>query len=1133
MNASLKQGLWLALVIARAAVGIVFALLVGAVVFVLFTQSGAQLGLRAANTFTGGMVQAEDVSGTVWGPLKIGHLKLALGSADVDIRDAELDADLSQLARRHVEIESLKAASVDVTLKPAQDQTPTPPSSEGALTRLPVSIALRHAQLGALRIQSADGAPIAIDDIALAASWVGDRIVLEQLAATTPWVGRARLDGIATLKPDGIEFHPLHTQGFAVAKLEGTFGYSSPSDLTLSWQRISWPPPGAGDATSTPVDSGGGEAHWRGTVDDYQFDLKGKVTLPQLAVALSAKGSGSLSGVKLDALDAQALGGTLHAQADVSWKDGVRVDGSGSVQNLHPERAYADLPGVINGSFEAKTVVADGKPDVRFNATLKNSKLRGYPLALETQGRYVGDRLSFDKLYVQSGQAVVDAQGQVLPTLDAKARIDAPKLADAWPGLLGSLHGTLSARGEMKAPHVVAALKVEGLDYGGTSLKLGELKADVDPHGQLDVDLSVQDASAGVPISKATLAIHGPANAHDITLSASTGEGDLTLAAHGALDVDKLTWTGELRSGKVAPLQLAPWALEQPTAISAGLDTVALDPMCWSSSGARACVGVKKDGKQNRRIDFALSDFALTYLQPLLPNGARIDVVLQASGYAELGPRGLEDLRADIATEGGRWQVGGLPPIDLQPAKLSIDDNGKAGTDVELHLPIANGLIDGTATLAAGDVFAERKLSGELRVKLPDLGWLHQITPEISSAKGRAAGQFELAGTLVDPQFDGSVQLSDGEVALVTPGITLKDIGMRVDSDLAGDLKIDGSASSDGGAVHLSGEISPRANPLKLDLQLKGENFKAVSTSEAQIWVSPDLHVALAERKLAVNGTVTIPKAQITPKSLGDGSVSASSDQVMVGDDPGAQAQRNLLVNANVTLKLGDNVKFEGFGLKSRLTGSVQAIEQPGVSTRARGEITLVDGHYKAYGQDLTIETGKLIFSGGPVTEPALEVRATRKPTDDVTVGLYVRGTLRKPEFQLFSTPVMPQQQQLAWLVLGRPLDDTTSASDKSMVGGAATSLGLAGGEWIAQQLGSKIGIDEITVGSKPGETNDQAMFTVGKYLSPKLFISYGVALFQQGYTFRIQYDLGHGFKARTETGIESGGDLLYTIERK
>src|SRR3546814_6162600 len=80
-----------------------------------------------------------------------------------------------------------------------------------------------------------------------------------------------------------------------------------------------------------------------------------------------------------------------------------------------------------------------------------------------------------------------------------------------------------------------------------------------------------------------------------------------------------------------------------------------------------------------------------------------------------------------------------------------------------------------------------------------------------------------------------------------------------------------------------------------------------------------------------------------------------------------------------------------------------------------------------------------------PSDLPALEVRATRKPTEDVTVGLYVRGTLRKPDFQLFATPPMPQQQPLAWLVLGRPLNDTASAGDKSMVGNAATSLGQIG----------------------------------------------------------------------------------------
>src|SRR3546814_13668472 len=107
----------------------------------------------------------------------------------------------------------------------------------------------------------------------------------------------------------------------------------------------------------------------------------------------------------------------------------------------------------------------------------------------------------------------------------------------------------------------------------------------------------------------------------------------------------------------------------------------------------------------------------------------------------------------------------------------------------------------------------------------------------------------------------------------------------------------------------------------------------------------------------------------------------------MVGDDPGAQPERNLLSNADVTLKLGDTVRFEGFGLKSRLTGSVEAIEQPGIETRARGEINLVDGHYKAYGQDLPLETGKLSFSGALVPEPATEDRAARKSLHDVSRG--------------------------------------------------------------------------------------------------------------------------------------------------
>ena len=54
----------------------------------------------------------------------------------------------------------------------------------------------------------------------------------------------------------------------------------------------------------------------------------------------------------------------------------------------------------------------------------------------------------------------------------------------------------------------------------------------------------------------------------------------------------------------------------------------------------------------------------------------------------------------------------------------------------------------------------------------------------------------------------------------------------------------------------------------------------------------------------------------------------------------------------------------------------------------------------------------------------------------------------------------------------------------------------------------------------------------MGRYLTPDLYISYGVGLFQPGHVFRLLYDLGRGFQLQTETGVATGADLLYTLER-
>jgi len=54
----------------------------------------------------------------------------------------------------------------------------------------------------------------------------------------------------------------------------------------------------------------------------------------------------------------------------------------------------------------------------------------------------------------------------------------------------------------------------------------------------------------------------------------------------------------------------------------------------------------------------------------------------------------------------------------------------------------------------------------------------------------------------------------------------------------------------------------------------------------------------------------------------------------------------------------------------------------------------------------------------------------------------------------------------------------------------------------------------------------------LGKYLSPRMYISYGVGLFDHLSTFRIRYNLTKRWVVQTESGTASGADLLWSIER-
>src|SRR5690606_12013758 len=197
-----------------------------------------------------------------------------------------------------------------------------------------------------------------------------------------------------------------------------------------------------------------------------------------------------------------------------------------------------------------------------------------------------------------------------------------------------------------------------------------------------------------------------------------------------------------------------------------------------------------------------------------------------------------------------------------------------------------------------------------------------------------------------------------------------------------------------------------------------------------------------------------------TPRDPVAGAISPSNDQIIVDDEEIETRPFSRPFYARVALSLGDDVTFDGFGLTGTLAGALQVVEVPAEPVTGSGELRVESGTYVAYGQELEVRTGRLLFAGGPLARPGLDIEAVRQPSGDSLVGARVRGTLDRPELSVFSEPSMARSEQLSYLLLGRPLE-TASGSETSALSQAAMALGLRGGNFVSDRLNQALGFDE------------------------------------------------------------------------
>ncbi|MES2490534.1 MAG: translocation/assembly module TamB domain-containing protein [Pseudomonadota bacterium] len=1098
---------------------IFFGLIIGALILLLATTTGLRVGLDLASAFTNQSIRYTEASGRLLGHVELRGFVYEDLYVKVDIDHANLALMMPSLLIGRLQINELNAGEIKVAIKHAPKKEPSEP-----FTKLPFPLIIDTAAIARLRLQSTpESSWLDFNKVELSAAWFEDIVDIDNFATDFMMFGPIKANGRLQFLPDALRIEDTALHGPGDFKLNMLIGYDNHFEADTEWTRLQWPP--SGDAM---VASKKGHLRAAGAWDNYEYALTSVLRVQGVDMDAVAQGKGSLEALEVASLKAKLLAGEINAHGLVQWSPQIRIDAEGKATDLNPAVLAKEWPGKIGGQFKIATVFPNDQPLVKFDADLRNSRLRNYPFNLEAHGSWREDALQLDDALLQSGGSTLHASGRALPPFDISAQLRSPDLGQFWPGLRGRANLDGKLRGTLEAPTLSAHGQADAVGWQTYSARLIKLDAELDARGSSMLDFKTTELKTGDITSSVHLHGTGTINQHTLNLDVNSKPINFHVGVNGALNLKNRSWQGQISEGKLAPAQLGAWTLEDPAELSANLDGVTLEPACWDSGDSRACFKVVKAAQGQTGFAFRVQDFELAYFKPFMPPGWTLEG--QVSGTGDLLSRSINTAHLDINTTAGRLGVSDRTVLSFKPSSIKLF--GQDGSLIStVDMPLEQGAVSLNATLAPGENFGARALSGQINLDLPDLGWLRLLTREIDNATGHLQGQLQLAGTASDPAFTGSVQLDKGKLRLTTPGIELSPLNLQITGNSDGKLILNADAMSGGGTLKVLGTLDAKAEATTLHFDVKGDKFQALNIPDARVWVAPDLKIDVVGRKVDVTGDVLVPKAEITPTSF-DSGVGPSRDQVIMTTQGKPTADSPWLISANVNLKLGDKVSFNGFGLKAPLTGSLTAIEEPGRFTTGRGAIDLEGGRYKAYGQDLTITTGRLIFDGGPITQPAVEIRAERKPTDEITVGVYVRGTLDAPQFSLYSTPTMPQERQLSWLVLGRSLDETASNGDRSAVSAAALSLGLSGSGLLAEKVTQRIGIDEVSVGSKPGQDTSLAMLTIGKYLSPKLFISYGVGLFQRGYSFRLQYDIGHGFKLQTETGVESGGDILYSIER-
>lgn len=816
-----------------------------------------------------------------------------------------------------------------------------------------------------------------------------------------------------------------------------------------------------------------------------------------------------------------------------------------NLKNIQPGLQWKEAEGDISGSLSTSgSLTEQGGWQVSLPKLDIDGILRGYPLNVEGQleasdknGKGEDIQLTTQGLALSHGPNQLSAKGKIDKQILMDVEVNFPDFAKSVPDLAGKMQGKVALRGSLKEPDINLDLALNQINWQQqANVETITLKGDVTPLPAPKANLSLIANNItydDIKVDSADLEVSGDEKLHQLTLDVVSDLVSTSLEIEGTFkQKPEMIWDGALRRLTLSSQQ-GPWSLQKSTAVKVNIDKqiANVQAHCWLQAKSSVCLTEDISVGKSGQAKLAINDFNFDQIKQFLPPETKLQGSVNAQAFAKWAPEKKPEVILSVNMPKGQVEQALEQPIKVGWDSFSFKAAlAKDKLDAEWLFDVKdNGDLSGKVSLL--NVSSEKPtIDGKVALSTFHLDFLAPLIGEYSLFKANMNTDLALSGDVMHPKVNGQFLIDQmklqGEVTPIdinSGQVVINFKGHQADLD-AGIITPDGK-------LEITGDADWRdLQDWRTRARVFAKELKVDMPPMVKIKVEPDMTIDVTPQLAKVEGNINLPWGRIVIEELPPSAVGVSSDTVILNKDLQPVDEVTAMpfnVETDINIKIGDDFQLAAFGLKGGLKGSLN-VTQKDKGPFIVGEVNIVDGSYRSFGQDLVIEEGKILMNG-PADQPYVSIKAIRNPDntqDDVIAGVRVTGPASDPSVEIFSEPAMPQANALSYLLRGQDIDGESggNAMTTTLIG-----LSLAKSGRVVGEIGEAFGVQDLQLDT--AGSGDDSQVTVSGYILPGLQVKYGVGIFNSLGEFTVRYRLMQDLYLEAVSGVDSAVDLLYQFE--